>query len=260
MKKSLSFLYLLLSGCILLSQDMNRIKWHVGADLGIASYVFSDKILNYYQYDATTFLPINIHCYYPGEKNIHFLTLNYKRKTLTLSQESINYQFNNIDFQEINFNYEYYHRILIFRTNLSLFLGASYNLHGSIFDEQYKSILWPFQVSQFSFDVSQNLLIKTLLKFQIRNNSFIVKTGFAVLNYGTRPDDYFVKYGGSYYHSKWHSINNYQDIVFSFMYHYDISGHFSMRLEYLNEYRTYKKDYEFKFLEQFWFGGVSYKL
>ena len=264
MRKYLGLLFILMIGTKLYGKTIIWNKLNIGLDLGIASYTLNDKMLNYYQYKSKAFLPINFHAYYLGEKNIHFFDFNYKSRTLSTSDASNLYKYNNIDLIDGRLNYEYYHEIKTFKNIIGFFIGASCNLYATIINESYESKIWTFVPvnNQYSFDISDNLSINALLRLHRQRQCLMIKTGYAVINYGKRPDDFYIIYGGHIgnYDRRWYSVEDYQNIMVSMIYHYDISNRFSLRLEYLSEYRTYSSDRGLKFLKQSLSGGISVKL
>ena len=260
MKKFHGLLLFILFTDTLFSQEIVKNKMNFGFDLGLAAYTLSDKSLNYYTYNANSFVPLNFHCYFLGEKNIHFINLNFIASTFQTSEESNLYQYNKINLYDGKLNYEYYRLIKPFNNSFQFFLGASYNLYITRYNEYYQSKFWPYQNSQFSYDESMNISLNFLLNYKIKRSNFIIKGGYAFLNYGTRPDDFYIKFG-SQNSSVWkfYSVNNYKNIQISLISHFDISNYFSLKFEYLSDFRTYITDNEFRFLKQSWLCGVSYK-
>lgn len=243
------------------SQEIKLHKLNIGLDFGIVGYSFHDKMLNYYKYNSTTFSPLNVHCYYLGENNIHFLHFNYNSTKLATSQASNLYKYNNINILDSRLNYEYYHKLKSIKHKFDFFIGSSLSLLGTNINQNYQSIYWQ-SVAQYSYDFSINYSINALLRYQRQKGCFIFKMGYSIVNYGSRPDDYFVKYGSQVDNQewKWYLIGDYQNVPISLMYHYDISNRFSIRFEYLNEFRRYVTNDDFEFLKQSWFAGLSFKL
>ena len=242
------------------AQDTIIGRLNLGIDIGIVKYTLNDNLLNYYKYDATSFSPINLHAYYFGKKNIHFGTINYKEAKLSTSVAADLYTYNYINLYESKINYEYFHKLITICPKIDFFIGSSINLNIAIIHQNYKSKLW-YDNTQNSFDLTLNYAINTLTRYQIKKACFIFKIGYALIGYGARPDDYFIKYGGSPQKNvwKWYSVGYFQYIPISIIFHREISNHFSLKFEYDSEYHTYFSDRGLKFLKQAYLVGLSYK-
>jgi hypothetical protein len=260
MKKYSIILIISLVTSQLYSQDTIVRKLNLGIDIGIVKYTLKDNLLNNYKYSATAISPINLHAYYFGKKNIHFVSVNYKKAKLSTTTASDLYNYNYIDLYESKINYEYFHKLFTISSKIDFFLGSSINLNIAIIHQKYKSKLW-YENIQNSFDLTLNYAINALTKYQTKKGCFIFKIGYAIVGYGARPDDYFVNYGWSPQKNvwDWYSVGNFQYIPISLIYHRDISNHFSLKFEYDNEFHAYLSDRGLKLLKQNYLGGLSFK-
>lgn len=261
MRKYLILLILLIFVHKINAQEIKLHKHNIGLDFGIVKYSLTDKLLNYFKYNSTSFSPLNVHYHFLSENNIHFLDYNYMSVKLSTKQASDIYKYNDINIIDSRLNYEYLHKLTSVKGKLNLYLGCSLSLLGTMINQNYQSYYW-LGVKQYAYDFSANFSAGALLQYQRQNGCFMFKIGYAIINYTSRPDDYFIKYGGNLIENqewKWYSVNGYMNIPISLMYYYDISNRFSIRLEYLSEFREYNADNEFTFLKQSWLSGISFK-
>jgi hypothetical protein len=255
---------MLLSLSQLYSQVPRQKIVNVGFDMGLAHYTLSDRMLNYYNYSANTFSPINIHVYSFGEKNMHFGNFYFQNPQLTMSQSSDYYQYNHLNLVDFGANYEYYSRVFSTNKLQGIYLGGAFNFSGVYIIEKYENDLWPLgnENYQYSYDYLANIAANVLVRYAIRRNVFVFKTGLGLISYAKRPDDYFVKYGGmsSLKNGEFFWLSEYQNINTSLIYHYDLSERISFKFEWLNCFRSNRFYLDFKYLKQSYLAGVSYKL
>jgi hypothetical protein len=175
MKKYFFLLFFSKLSLFSISQELKNDPIHVGIDLGIASYAINDRLLNYYEYKATSFVPLNIHMYSLGKENIHLLFFHYNKQMFSLSGFDDMYNYNKVRLYDFKLNYEYDRRITSFGTNLDFYLGMSYAFCGSDINEQYQSKFWSYSSSQYSYDISHNFLINSLIRYRMLKGSLIFR-------------------------------------------------------------------------------------
>jgi hypothetical protein len=104
-----------------------------------------------------------------------------------------------------------------------------------------------------------NIAPDLLINFNLHKNELVVKAGYSLINYASRPDDNYVKQIGLKNDFRWklYLPKTYTGIQFSLSYRYHLSKKVSVCAEYDVKYHSYSSPNACKYLQKSYLAGIT---
>jgi hypothetical protein len=231
------------------AQEEHSDKFVLSVASGLAQYTTTDHLINDYNYSGSAKISIYTAARYLRNKN--YISINIRYNSAKLQPENIPnnyYTYNYIKQRETIIDFEYAREILTLGSYLQIFIGLGNSSYSSVQQEYYKNLLYSAaEGSRKSYDLSGlNLSPMILFNFSLKQHNVLIKTGYSLLHYASRPSDNYVKQIGlsNYYQWNFYSPKDFKNVQLTVLYQYKITDSWGINAICNLNYRKYYNDYK----------------